>query len=61
MKNFNFQKTLQIYHPISRSCLDSNSEQKKIFMNPCKTDSETQKWQFEQFNTTLIKKDFVFN
>lgn len=54
------KKTLQIYHPISNQCLDSNVARKEIFMNPCRADSDTQKWQFEAYNSTMINQDFKF-
>jgi hypothetical protein len=56
----NLKETMQIFHPISRQCLDSDAETKEIFMNPCSIDSKTQKWQFEKINEDLIRKDFKF-
>ncbi|CAF0788992.1 unnamed protein product [Brachionus calyciflorus] len=53
-------KTLQIFHPVSNQCLDSNKERKEIFMNPCDVKIQSQKWQFEFTNMTLIEKDFKF-
>ena len=54
------KRTLQIFHPISGLCLDSNKDRKEIFMTECNTSLESQKWQFDSVNTTLIERDFKF-
>jgi polypeptide N-acetylgalactosaminyltransferase len=53
-------KKKQIYHPISNSCLDSNKERRELFMNPCSDVAESQKWEFEKYNATMIERDFTF-
>ena len=53
-------KSMQILHAISNSCLDSNKERKEIFINKCDASLNSQKWQFEFYNKTLIERDFKF-
>ncbi|XP_071088671.1 putative polypeptide N-acetylgalactosaminyltransferase 10 [Haliotis cracherodii] len=50
--------TSQIYHPVSGQCLDCDPASHEMFMNPCDESSDTQKWQWEKMNTTIVLKDW---
>ncbi|XP_046325822.1 putative polypeptide N-acetylgalactosaminyltransferase 10 [Haliotis rufescens] len=50
--------TSQIYHPVSGQCLDGDPASHEMFMNPCDESSDTQKWQWEKMNTTIVLKDW---
>ncbi|ELU14019.1 hypothetical protein CAPTEDRAFT_197005 [Capitella teleta] len=52
-------ETSQVFHPISRHCLDCDAERKEIFMSSCDKDSNTQKWKFEKVNLEQAKKDWL--
>ena len=53
-----FQTTWQLYHPVSNQCLDSDAEQKAVYMMPCDSNSLSQRWQWESMNSTLIEKEW---
>ncbi|XP_054712053.1 putative polypeptide N-acetylgalactosaminyltransferase 10 [Uloborus diversus] len=50
---YNYEE-LQLFHPISGHCLDCDGERKEIFMSPCDSTVNTQKWRFESFNKTAL-------
>ncbi|KAL3878932.1 hypothetical protein ACJMK2_031256 [Sinanodonta woodiana] len=47
-------RTKQLYHPISAQCLDCDTGNKELFMNPCDETKDTQKWKVENINQTAI-------
>ena len=52
------QETHQLYHPISNQCLDSDAEQKAVYMMPCDIGKASQIWQWEKVNRTLVGKEW---
>ncbi|MEQ2214432.1 Polypeptide N-acetylgalactosaminyltransferase 10, partial [Xenoophorus captivus] len=50
-----YRKDKSLYHPISNSCVDSNANERRVFMNLCDPSSPSQQWQFERTNTTVLE------
>ena len=50
--------TQQLYHPVRQQCLDGNAERKELYMNPCESDNQNQKWKFEKINRNLAIKEW---
>lgn len=48
----------QVFHPISHQCLDHDPGSKELFMNPCDSRAETQKWVWEKTNEEEIRKEW---
>ena len=44
-----------LYHPVSNSCIDSNPNERRVFMNTCDPSAPSQQWQFERTNTTVLE------
>ena len=57
--SFLFQDTKQIYHPISNQCLDCDSNNKELFMNPCDQSSDTQKWKIEHIEEEKVRHEWA--
>ncbi|KAM4678492.1 polypeptide N-acetylgalactosaminyltransferase 10 [Discoglossus pictus] len=53
-----YREDKTIYHPTSNSCMDCNESERRIFMNICDASSPTQKWTFENTNSTILE---IFN
>nr|XP_014351400.1 PREDICTED: polypeptide N-acetylgalactosaminyltransferase 10 [Latimeria chalumnae] len=51
-----YREDKTLYHPVSNSCMDCNTAEKKIFMNICNPSSPTQQWIFQHKNTTVLAK-----
>ena len=51
--------TKQIYHPISNQCLDCDSNNKELFMNPCDQSSDTQKWKIEHIEEEKVRHEWA--
>ncbi|XP_034033763.1 polypeptide N-acetylgalactosaminyltransferase 10-like [Thalassophryne amazonica] len=49
-----YRKDKSLYHPISNSCIDSNPNERRVFMNTCNPHSPSQQWLFERTNTTVL-------
>lgn len=45
-----------LFHPVSNSCMDSDSSDKRIFMNLCNPASVSQQWRFENVNITVLER-----
>ncbi|CAD5218310.1 unnamed protein product [Bursaphelenchus okinawaensis] len=50
--------TKQIKHPVTGLCLDSDASKSEVFASSCDTTVLTQKWQFENLNTRLLKERY---
>ncbi|XP_053574676.1 polypeptide N-acetylgalactosaminyltransferase 10 [Bombina bombina] len=50
-----YRKDKTIYHPTSNSCMDCHESERRIFMNICDPSSPTQKWTFENTNSTVLQ------
>ncbi|XP_014664811.1 PREDICTED: polypeptide N-acetylgalactosaminyltransferase-like 6 isoform X1 [Priapulus caudatus] len=48
-------RTMQLYHMVTKNCLDSNPEMQELYMNPCDTQLATQKWKFDHVNVTALQ------
>ncbi|CAH1777487.1 unnamed protein product [Owenia fusiformis] len=48
--------TKQLFHPVSRQCLDADAGSKEVFMNPCDDNSKTQQWTFQTINTAEVRQ-----
>lgn len=46
---------MQLYHMVTKNCLDSNPDMQEIFMNPCDANAATQKWKFDHVNVTALQ------
>ena len=57
-RSFLSQQTSQLYHPISNQCLDSDSQQREIFMRRCDEQVASQKWKWQHLNATLVQQDW---
>ncbi|KAA0720501.1 Polypeptide N-acetylgalactosaminyltransferase 10 [Triplophysa tibetana] len=51
---WSYRKDKSIYHPISNSCIDSNTAEKRVFMNSCDPTMPSQQWLFENTNSTIL-------
>ncbi|MBN3296242.1 GLT10 acetylgalactosaminyltransferase, partial [Amia calva] len=51
-----YRKDKSIYHPISNSCMDCSTADKRVFMNSCDSTSATQQWVFEKTNSTILEQ-----
>jgi len=51
--------TNQLFHPISGQCLDCDTAQREIFMNPCDANLLTQQWTFSSKNETAIRQEWA--
>uniref|UniRef100_A0A8C6TQC9 Polypeptide N-acetylgalactosaminyltransferase n=1 Tax=Neogobius melanostomus TaxID=47308 RepID=A0A8C6TQC9_9GOBI len=49
-----YRKDRSLYHPISNSCIDSSSTERRVFMNTCDPTSQSQQWIFERTNATVL-------
>lgn len=47
--------TKQITHPITAQCIDCDPGNNEIFMNPCDINKVTQKWLFDNLDTTALE------
>ncbi|KAA0722192.1 Polypeptide N-acetylgalactosaminyltransferase-like 6 [Triplophysa tibetana] len=45
-----------LYHLVSTGCMDCSPGDKRIFMNKCDPQSETQQWIFQRVNATILDK-----
>uniref|UniRef100_A0A2K6W3R9 Polypeptide N-acetylgalactosaminyltransferase n=1 Tax=Onchocerca volvulus TaxID=6282 RepID=A0A2K6W3R9_ONCVO len=45
----------QMYHPISGLCMDCDVKREEIFMNPCDSKQQSQKWTWTKINLKLIE------
>ncbi|XP_038133612.1 polypeptide N-acetylgalactosaminyltransferase 10-like [Cyprinodon tularosa] len=50
-----YRKDKSLYHPVSNSCVDSNANERRIFMNTCDPSSSSQQWIFEKTNSTVLE------
>ncbi|KAG7244869.1 hypothetical protein INR49_027916 [Caranx melampygus] len=50
-----YRKDKSLYHPLSNSCVDSNPNERRIFMNTCNPSSPSQQWLFERTNATVLE------
>ncbi|KAM3726334.1 putative polypeptide N-acetylgalactosaminyltransferase [Dirofilaria immitis] len=46
----------QMYHPISGLCMDYDAKRGEIFMNPCDSKRQSQKWAWTKINLKLIEE-----
>ncbi|XP_060791267.1 polypeptide N-acetylgalactosaminyltransferase 10 [Neoarius graeffei] len=51
-----YNKDYTLFHPVSNSCVDSDSSDKRIFMNSCDPASPSQQWRFENVNITVLEQ-----
>ncbi|GAA6074891.1 polypeptide N-acetylgalactosaminyltransferase 10 [Tachysurus ichikawai] len=51
-----YRKDYTLLHPVSNSCVDSDSSDKRIFMNSCDPKSLSQQWRFENVNMTVLEQ-----
>uniref|UniRef100_A0A8C6TLS6 Polypeptide N-acetylgalactosaminyltransferase n=1 Tax=Neogobius melanostomus TaxID=47308 RepID=A0A8C6TLS6_9GOBI len=49
-----YRKDRSLYHPVSNSCIDSSSTERRVFMNTCDPTSQSQQWIFERTNATVL-------
>lgn len=49
-------KTKNLFHPISNMCLDCDPGRREIFMSACDESKQSQKWQFEKVNATVVEQ-----
>nr|XP_023700614.1 polypeptide N-acetylgalactosaminyltransferase 10 [Paramormyrops kingsleyae] len=45
-----------LYHPVSNSCMDGSTSEKKVFMSTCDSSSPSQRWIFEKTNSTVLEQ-----
>ncbi|XP_014840328.1 PREDICTED: polypeptide N-acetylgalactosaminyltransferase 10-like [Poecilia mexicana] len=50
-----YRKDKSLYHPVSNSCVDSNANERRVFMNTCDPSSPSQQWLFERTNSTVLE------
>ncbi|KAM4726395.1 polypeptide N-acetylgalactosaminyltransferase 10-like [Anableps anableps] len=50
-----YRKDKTLFHPVSNSCVDSNANERRVFMNTCDPSSPSQQWLFEKTNTTVLE------
>ena len=43
----------QLYHPVSRKCMALSEKKDKLEMEACDDNNDRQRWQFQQYNSTL--------
>ncbi|KAG5848349.1 hypothetical protein ANANG_G00097540 [Anguilla anguilla] len=55
-QHWQYRKDKSLQHLVSSSCMDSSAVDKRIFMNKCNPQSETQKWLFQHINVTVLDK-----
>ncbi|XP_062393289.1 polypeptide N-acetylgalactosaminyltransferase 10 isoform X2 [Sardina pilchardus] len=51
-----YRKDKSLYHPISNSCVESNTAEKRVFMNTCDPLHPSQQWQFEKTNSSVLER-----
>uniref|UniRef100_A0AAV2J848 polypeptide N-acetylgalactosaminyltransferase n=1 Tax=Knipowitschia caucasica TaxID=637954 RepID=A0AAV2J848_KNICA len=49
-----YRKDLSLFHPVSSSCIDSSPTERRVFMNTCDPQSQSQHWVFERTNATVL-------
>ncbi|XP_059408493.1 polypeptide N-acetylgalactosaminyltransferase-like 6 isoform X2 [Carassius carassius] len=55
-QHWSYRKDKSLYHLVSNGCMDCSPGDKRIFMNKCDPESETQQWIFQKVNTTVLDK-----
>ncbi|KAI2668363.1 Polypeptide N-acetylgalactosaminyltransferase-like 6 [Labeo rohita] len=55
-QHWSYRKDKSLYHLVSNGCMDCSSGDKRIFMNKCDPESETQQWIFQKVNATVLDK-----
>ncbi|XP_014840327.1 PREDICTED: polypeptide N-acetylgalactosaminyltransferase 10-like [Poecilia mexicana] len=50
-----YRKDKSLYHPVSNSCIDSSTSERRVFMNTCDPTSLSQQWLFERTNATVLE------
>ncbi|KTF90871.1 hypothetical protein cypCar_00021883 [Cyprinus carpio] len=55
-QHWSYRKDKALYHLVSSGCMDCSPGDKRIFMNKCDPESETQQWIFQKVNTTVLDK-----
>ncbi|XP_072562880.1 polypeptide N-acetylgalactosaminyltransferase 10 [Paramormyrops kingsleyae] len=51
-----YRKDKSLYHPVSNSCMDGSTSEKKVFMSTCDSSSPSQRWIFEKTNSTVLEQ-----
>ncbi|KAM9451512.1 polypeptide N-acetylgalactosaminyltransferase 10 isoform 1-T2 [Clarias gariepinus] len=51
-----YRKDLTLFHPVSNSCMDSDSAGNRVFMSSCDATSPSQQWRFENVNMTVLER-----
>lgn len=46
----------QLLHPLSGHCLDCDPERGEIFMNPCDSSKDSQKWEWQHLNAKIVEE-----
>ena len=46
----------QLFHPVSAQCLDCDAERGEIFMQPCDSSKQTQKWKWEFLDEKITEE-----
>ncbi|KAI4884487.1 hypothetical protein NFI96_008956 [Prochilodus magdalenae] len=55
-QHWSYRKDKSLYHLVSSGCMDCSPADKRIFMNKCNPQSETQQWLFQRVNATILDK-----
>ncbi|XP_038125920.1 polypeptide N-acetylgalactosaminyltransferase 10-like [Cyprinodon tularosa] len=50
-----YRKDKSLYHPVSNSCIDSRTSERRVFMNMCDPTALSQQWLFERTNATVLE------
>ncbi|XP_035998692.1 polypeptide N-acetylgalactosaminyltransferase 10 [Fundulus heteroclitus] len=50
-----YRKDKTLYHPVSNSCIDSSTSERRVYMNTCDPTSLSQQWLFERTNATVLE------
>jgi polypeptide N-acetylgalactosaminyltransferase len=48
--------TNQLFHPVSRQCVDHDADRKELFMNACDSRATSQRWSLQNMNRTALEK-----
>ncbi|XP_037543695.1 polypeptide N-acetylgalactosaminyltransferase 10 [Nematolebias whitei] len=52
---WSYRKDKSLFHPVSNSCIDSSTSERRVFMNTCDPGSPSQQWLFERTNATVLE------
>uniref|UniRef100_A0A672KFE7 Polypeptide N-acetylgalactosaminyltransferase n=1 Tax=Sinocyclocheilus grahami TaxID=75366 RepID=A0A672KFE7_SINGR len=55
-QHWSYRKDKSLYHLVSNGCMDCSPSDKRVFMNKCDPETETQQWIFQKVNTTVLDK-----